>query len=79
MISQFVEEVPYDGMDWEREFLSYYKNGVTNRKIRSTYRLDMNIGDDTIPAYFPYFGNAIHHVFFGGEMRFKSGTSLVFL
>ncbi|MGN1142341.1 MAG: hypothetical protein ACI4TF_14175 [Oliverpabstia sp.] len=75
MISQFVEEVPYDGMDWDREFQSYYKNGVTNRKIRSTYRLDMNVGDDTIPAYFPYFGNAIHHVFFGGEMRFKSGTS----
>lgn len=75
MRSQFVEEVPYDGMDWEKEFTDYYKIGITNRKIRSSYRLDMKIGDDMIPGYFPYFGNAIHHIFFGGEMKFKGGTS----
>lgn len=75
MKKQFVKEIPYDGMNWDRDFTDYYKNSITNRKIASSYRLDMKIGDDNLPAYFPYFGNAIHHIFFGGEMRFKGGTS----
>ncbi|MGN1141532.1 MAG: hypothetical protein ACI4TF_10045 [Oliverpabstia sp.] len=75
MTQQLVEEIPYDGLDWEHQFEEYYKRRVYNAKIRAQHRLDMGIGDDYIPTYFPYFGNAIHHVFFGGKLEFKGGTS----
>lgn len=75
MVSQFVEEIPYDGLDWDVQFEDYYKRRVHNMKIRAEHRLAMGIGDEYIPTYFPYFGNGIHHAFFGGKLTFKGGTS----
>lgn len=75
MKEKFVEEVPYAGLDWERDFQKYYQSAVENRRIAASYRLDFGLGDDNIPAYFPYFGNAIHHAFFGGQLSFQGETS----
>ena len=72
------EPVPapaYDGLDWDRDFDAYVQGGVANGVRQARTRLDLGLDDDTIPAYYPYFGIAIHHAFFGGEVVFSHGTS----
>jgi hypothetical protein len=65
----------YDGLDWARDFDAYVAGGVENGVRQARARLALDLDDDTIPAYFPYFGIAIHHAFFGGEVTFSHGTS----
>lgn len=75
MLKRFVPDVPYDGLDWNREFGNYYRSAVHNAKVRAEFRLDLGLGDDYIPGYYPYFGTAIHHAMFGGKVEFGGGTS----
>lgn len=75
MQGKLVPEIPYEGLDWKNDFDKYYKSRVQNAKVRAEYRLNMDLGDDYIPSYFPYFGIAIHHAFFGGHVDFNGGTS----
>ena len=65
----------YDGLDWEQDFDAYVAGNVANAKKFAESRLDLDIYDDTIPAYFPYFGISIHSSFFGGAVSFGGGTS----
>lgn len=37
----------------------------------------MDLDDDYIPFYYPYFGTAIHHDGFGGKVEFGSGTGYI--
>lgn len=75
MEKRLVPEVPYDGLNWDLQFQDYYKSRVENGKIKAEYRLNLGLDDDYIPTYFPYFGIAIHHAFFGAKLNFRSGTS----
>lgn len=70
-----VAGVPYDGLDWNADFGKYYRSAVHNAKIWAEFRLDLDLGDNYIPGYYPYFGTAIHHAAFGGRVEFGGGTS----
>lgn len=48
---------------------------MKNAKIRAERRLELQIGDDFISMWYPYFGIAIHHAFFGGKVEFHNDTS----
>ena len=72
---KYVPGVPYDGLDWEHDFQHYYKSAVHNAKVSAEFRLNVNLGDDHIPCYYPYFGSAIHYAAFGGRIDFGGGTS----
>lgn len=75
MRKKLVPEIPYEGLDWSNDFEKYYKSRVENAKIKAECRLNLELGDDYIPSYFPYFGIAIHHAFFGGTVEFRGETS----
>ncbi len=75
MQKNFVADVPYDGLDWNKDFGNYYRSAVHNAKVQAEFRLDLGLGDDYIPGYYPYFGTAIHHAAFGGKVKFGGGTS----
>ena len=71
-----VAEPPlYDELDWDNDFQRYVIGNVANNVEQARARLNSDINDDTIPAYFPYFGISIHHSFFGGKVSFSHGTS----
>ena len=72
---KFVPGVPYDGLDWNKDFESYYRSAVHNAKVGAEVRLELGLQDDYIPSYYPYFGTAIHHAAFGGKVEFGGGTS----
>lgn len=72
---KYISGVPYDGLDWEHDFQSYYKSAVHNAKVSAEFRLSVDLDDDFIPLYYPYFGTAIHHAGFGGKVEFGGGTS----
>jgi len=67
--------VDYDTMDWDTQFDKYVRIGVENAKVHASRRLEMDVDDDYIPIYMPYFGGSIHHSFFGGQVRVHAGTS----
>ncbi len=75
MQDNYVPGVPYEGLDWEHDFERYYKSSVHNEKVTAEFRLNMELDDDFIPFYYPYFGSAIHHAGFGGRVEFGGGTS----
>lgn len=66
---------PLDTLDWERDFDEYVRIHVANGKRLARRRLDVDIDDDLLPCYHPYFGISIHHSFFGGAVTFGGGTS----
>jgi len=69
------QPIPFDEMDWDRDYDEYVRVHVENARAEARARLDMGIDDDSIPCYRPRFGTSIHHSFFGGEVTFAGGTS----
>lgn len=69
------KQIPFDEMDWEKDFDRYVQVGVVNGIAQAAARLELGIDDDTIPCYHPYFGISIHHSFFGGKVTHGGGTS----
>ncbi len=65
----------YDGLDWDNEFDAYVRVNVENAKKLAETRLSLDIDDDYLPSYHPYFGISIHCSFFGGAVHFGGGTS----
>lgn len=70
-------EIPLEGLDWENDYDEYVRCRVENGKRKAKIRLDLDIGDDYIPHYHPFFGISEHHSFFGGKVSFGGGTSYV--
>lgn len=68
-------EIPFDELDWERDFDANVRAQVANAVSLARTRLDMKLGDDWIPCYHPYFGISIHVSFFGGAVHHGGGTS----
>ena len=63
----------FDDMDWHRDFDLYVEVRHERARRAALSRLEMDIDDDWLPGYFPYFGAGIHSSYFRGCMLHHGG------